>query len=256
MSAGMKARSGPVADATGPAQDDGPESAGAIEARALRALSVSGRVLARRRGGAWGVLNGRDRRGRPIVTLPEETVERLACEGVLRMLDAHAYALALGPGAAPVVAPPPRRVFVAADARRPGRRSGGIGFAGLAMLAQQGRGPLDMRQVQAGLRLGRDAERASADARLTMNWDAGPVTPQRRAGKRGGLAGEARHVARFLDRLRARLGDATWRLLWALCVDAETLRAIKKRFCISQGDLHAGVAQALERLAEAYDRSG
>jgi hypothetical protein len=123
----------------------------------------------------------------------------------------------------------------------------------MAMLARRGRGPLSLRQVQAGLRLIADAERAAADSRVTMNWDAEPVTRQKRGGSDGGRRGDAKLTARFLDRLRAKLGDETWRLLWALCVDGESLKALKKRFAIGQRDAHARVAEALERLAEAYE---
>jgi hypothetical protein len=224
--------------------------------RALHALEISGRTLAKRRDGQWGVLAGRDRRGRPIVTLPGETVERLAREGVLRAVDETAYVLAASNAHRPVGEPAPRWVFVAAAARRPGRRTGGVGFAGLAMLARQGRGPLNMRHVLAGLRLVRDAERAAADARLTMNWDAGPVTRQRRGGSAGGARGDAKLAARFLERLRATMGEETWRLLWGLCVEAESLLALKKRFGISQADVHAVVTRALDALADAYDGRG
>lgn len=232
------------------------ETLAAVEARALRALEISGRMLSKRRDGKWGVLNGRDRRGRPIVTLPAETVERLAREGLLRGVDETAYVLATSQAHLPIGEPAPRWVFVAAAARRPGKRTGGVGFAGLAMLARQGRGPLNMRHVLAGLRLVRDAERAAGDARLTMNWDAGPVTRQRRGGSAGGVRGDARLAGRFLERLRERIGEQTWRLLWGLCVDAESLKALKKRFGISQEDVHAVVARALDALADAYDGRG
>lgn len=251
-------RRGESTDGLRPAQDEGSErsEAEAREMRALRALEITGRTLAKRRDGQWGVLNGRDRRGRPIVTLPGEAVERLAREGVLRAVDETAYVLAASGAHMPVGEAAPRWVFVAASARRPGARSGGVGFAGLAMLARQGRGPLDMRHVQAGLRLVREAERAAADARLTMNWDAGPVTRQRRGGSAGGVRGDAKLAARFLERLRAKLGDEVWRLVWALCVDAESLLSVKKRFGISQGEVHAVVARALDALADAFDGRG
>jgi hypothetical protein len=225
----------------------------AMEARALRALEISGRRLARVRGDRWGVLANADRRGRMMVCLPEASVERLAREGKLRALDATSYVLADTVAHERAPGPPLRWVFVAAAARRPGTRGRGIGFAGLAVLAQQGRGPLSMRQVQAGLRLVKDAERAAADSRVTMNWDAGPVTRQRRGGAAGGRRGDAKLAARFLARLRTRLGEEPWRLVWALCVDGESLMSVKKRLAIAQRDAHPFVARALEALAEAYD---
>jgi hypothetical protein len=225
----------------------------ALEARALRALAISGRRLQRMCDGRWGVLTGKDRRRRPIVSLAPEQVERLAKDGAIRPLAEDAFVLA--DAGAPVAAPEValRWVFVAAAARRPGGRAGGVGFAGLAMLAREGRGPLSLRQVQAGLRLVRDAERAAADARMTMNWDAGPVTRQKRGGGAGGRRGDAKLAARFLHRLRERLGEWEWRLAWALCVEAESLRTLKRRFSISQRDVQRVLAETLEKLAEGYE---
>jgi hypothetical protein len=219
----------------------------------LRALEISGRRLARVRNGKWGVMTSADRRGRPIVSLPPESVERLAHEGKLRALDAHAYVLAESGAHDRAPGPPLRWVFVAASVRRPGVRGRGIGFAGLAVLARRGRGPLSMRQVMAGLRLIADAERAAADVRVTMNWEAGPVTRQRRGSSDGGRRGDAKLAARFLERLRARVGDDAWRLLWALCVEGESMKSVKKRLAIAQRDVHPRVACALEVLAGAYE---
>jgi hypothetical protein len=121
------------------------------------------------------------------------------------------------------------------------------------MMARQARGPLSLRHVQAGLRLVRDAERAAADTRLTMNWNAGPVTRQRRGGVAGGAAGDAQRATRELQGLRAALKEKKWRLLWALCVDGDSLRAIERRFGLQARAVHSAVAEALEALAEAYD---
>jgi len=223
-------------------------------ARALRALAITGRRLFRMSDGRWGVLGNGDRRRKPLVMLAADTVEQLAREGKLMPSDEETFVLT-GASAAPVwPPPPPRAVFLAACARRPGRTNGGIGFAGLAMQAREGRGPLSLRHVQAGLRLAADAERAAGDPRLTMNWDAGPVTRQRRAGVAGGQIGSAHAATRLLRRLRAKMDEETWRMAWGLCVDAETLRTIRSRFSIAQGDLHTRIAEALERLAAAYDR--
>lgn len=222
-------------------------------ARALRALAITGRRLFRLSDGRWGVLGHGDRRRRPLATLAAESVEQLARAGKLTPSDEETFVLA-GASAAPAwPPPPPRAVFLAACARRPGRTNGGVGFAGLAMQARKGRGPLLLRHVQAGLRLVADAERASADPRVTMNWDAGPVTRQRRAGVAGGQTGSALAATRRLRRLRARMDDEAWRIVWALCVDADTLRAVRARFAIAQRDLHARIAEALEKLAAAYE---
>lgn len=223
-------------------------------ARAMRALSISGRRLLRGRDGRWRVHATNDRRRRPLAKLDAAVVEQLAREG--HLVDAGAGALVLaGQDEERALTPeaPPRWVFVASAARRPGARSGGIGFAGLAMLARQARGPLSLRHVQAGLRLVRDAEQASSDTRLTMNWDCGPVTRQRRSGVSGGASGDALRAMRELQRLRAILKEPTWRLVWSLCVDGDSLRAIERRFELQARTVHAVVVEALEKLAAAYD---
>lgn len=223
----------------------------AMVARALRALEISGRRLFRLRDGRWGVMRDSDRRRRPLVTLSAETVERLAAAGKVRPGDAETFVRDAATGQDWALSPP-RALFVAACLRRPGRRSGGIGFAGLAMLARDGRGPLSLRHVQAGLRLAADAESAAADPRVTMNWDAGPVTRTRRGGADGGRRGAARLAARRIARVRVLVGEDNWRLAWMLCVDAEPLDVVRRRFAIAQRGLHARVAEAMEALAAGY----
>ncbi len=220
--------------------------------RALRALSVSGRRLHRMLDGRWGVMATRDMRRRPVVTLSADTVARLAEEGRILPADEETFVVAQRVAANAWPPPAPRAVFLAACARRPGRTNGGIGFAGLAMQARDGKGPLLIRHVQAGLRLVADAERAVSDPRMTMNWDAGPVTRQRRAGVAGGPMGDARSASRLLRRIRAKMGDDAWRMVWSLCIDAEPLAAIRRRFAIAQKDLHQRITNALETLATAY----
>lgn len=223
-------------------------------ARAMRALTISGRRLMRGRDGGWGVYGTSDRRRRPLARLDADVVARLASEGHLVDAGAGTFVLAgLEDEGALAPVPPPRWVFVAAAARKPGRRTGGIGFASLAMMAREARGPLSLRHVQAGLRLVRDAERAAADMRLTMNWDAGPVTRQRRSSVPVGPGGDAQQATRELQALRSSLKEATWRLVWSLCVDGDSLRAIARRYGIGPKDVHAAAAQALDALASAYD---
>jgi hypothetical protein len=208
----------------------------------------------RARDGSWGVHGSNDRRRRPLAKLDATSVEQLSREGHLVEAGEGSLVLAgLDGERAMAPAMPPRWVFVAASARRPGARNGGVGFAGLAMLARQARGPLSMRHVQAGLRLVRDAERAASDARLTMNWDSGPVTRQRRSGVPGGASGDAMRAMRELQALRAVLKEGTWRLLWSLCVDGDSLRAVGRRFGLQPREAHAAIKEALALLAEAYD---
>lgn len=125
----------------------------------------------------------------------------------------------------------------------------GFGFVGMARQAREGGGPISLRHALAGLRLIADAERAAADTRLTMDWDAGPSTKTRRgASGGGGRVGDARAAAR-LHGMRRRIGEDAWRMLWALCVDGDTLLAVMKRFAITQKRIKARLAQALETLA-------
>jgi hypothetical protein len=222
-------------------------------ARALRALAISGRRLLRRREGDWGVHRVNDRRRRPLARLGQDIVERMTREGRLIEAGDGSFVLAMQDRTQGPTEPPPRWVFIASGARRPGRRSGGIGFAGLATLAQEGRGPLSLRQVLAGLRLVRDAEQAASDARLTMNWDSGPVTRQRRSGTAPGVGGDALRASRDLLALRETLGEPAWRFLWSMCVDADSLRALMRRFGMQSREIHTAAADALERLAEVYD---
>jgi hypothetical protein len=147
-----------------------------------------------------------------------------------------------------------RWVFTATSVRRSGKRMPGFGFVGMARQAREGRGSISLRHALAGLKLIADAERAAADARLTMDWDAGPSTKQRRsASGGGGRAGDALAAAQILRRLRGCVGESAWRMLWALCVDGDTQIAVMKRFAITQGVIKARVAEALEKLAVAYE---
>lgn len=87
-----------------------------------------------------------------------------------------------------------------------------------------------------------------------MDWDARPSTKQKRgASAGGGRAGDALAAAQVLRRLRKRIGEDTWRMVWALCVDGDTLNAVMERFAIKQKLVKARVAEALETLALAYE---
>lgn len=220
--------------------------------KVLRALRISGRRLVQLGEDVWGVMRGHDRRMSPLVRADGETVMQLVAAG--EIVSAGEQIWVLAPElAAHQPRPPMRWVFTATGARRPGERMRGVGFVGLARQAREGSGPITLRQTEAGLRLISDAERASADARLTMDWDAGPTTKQRRGGSAGGRAGDALAAAARLRRVRARVGDETWRLLWMLCVDGDTLSRVMARFGISQAMIKGRVAGALEDLAAAYD---
>ena len=220
--------------------------------RVLRALRISGRRLVQRRGEGWAVLGGGDRRRRPILRVDGEVVMRLIAEG--DVVSAGEQVWVLRPEAAPPAWTQPRQwVFTATSVRRAGSRMRGFGFVGLARQAREGGGAISLRQAQAGLRLIADAERAAADVRLTMDWDAGPKTRQRRSTGGGGRAGDALAAADLLRRLRKRLGEPAWRILWTLCIDGDTLNTLMARHAIPQTLIKARMADVLERLAAAYE---
>lgn len=219
--------------------------------RVLRALKISGRRLAPRRGEGWAVLGNGDRRRRPILTVDGETVMRLIAEG--DVVSAGEQVWVLRPEAAmPAWTRPRQWVFTATAVRRAGSRMRGYGFVGMARQAREGGGAISLRQAQAGLRLIADAERAAADARLTMNWDAGPTT-RRRAASGGGREGDALAAANLLRRLRSQMGEQAWRMVWSLCIDGDTLSALMARHAISQVLIKRRMADLLERLAAAYE---
>lgn len=220
--------------------------------RALRALSISGRRLVMLGEDVWGVLHGRDRRFRPLVRLDGETVMQMVAAREIVAADEESWILAPD-YVADRIAPSSRWVFTATAVRRPGERMRGFGFIGMARQARTGGGPITLRQTQAGLRLIADAERAVSDARLTMDWDAGPSDKNRRGGSSGGRVGSALAAAKDLSRVRRRMGEPAWRLVWSLCVDGDSLKRIMNRFSISQTAIKAEVEQALEKLAKAYE---
>lgn len=228
-----------------------PETPERARARALRALAVSGRRLVLLGDDEWGVLHGHDRRFRPLVRLCGQTVMEMAAAREIVAADETSWLLAPD-YVAETIAPPSRWVFTATAARRPGARMRGFGFIGMARQARAGGGPITLRQTQAGLRLIADAERAVADARLTMDWDAGPSDKNRRGGSNGGRVGGALAAANELGRVRRRMGEPAWRLVWSLCVDGDSLKHVMQRFTITQTAIKAQVEQALEKLAEAY----
>lgn len=226
-----------------------------IKERVIRALRISGRRLAHLGREAWGVVNSSDRRLRPVMRVDGETVMRLVEAG--EVVAAGEEVFVLSPEAArPVWSPPVRWVFTATGARRPGERMRGFGFIGLARQAREGGGPISLRHAEAGLRLVADAERAASDTRLTMDWDAGPTTRQRRGASGGGRAGDALAAAGRLRKLRARVGEAAWRFAWALCVDGDTLHGVMERFAISPKAIKAHVAEVLEAVAVGYEAPG
>lgn len=218
--------------------------------RVLRALRISGRRLARF-GDRWSVVAGGDRRKKGRLPLEREDVEKLEREGAIVAVDADSYVLAdtaIEP--APQIEP---WAFIAAGVRRQSDLKG-YGFAALALQARREEGPVTLRQIRAGMRLITDVEQSENVDRVTTDWDAGPADKQKRSGRSGGLKGMAIDAARSVRRARAMCDPLHWALAWALCVEGQPLRKVRQRFGLSQRVIHAKLADALEALANAYER--
>lgn len=220
--------------------------------KVIRALRLSGRRLVHLGREMWGVTANADRRLRPVLRVDSATVMQLVAAGDVVSAGEGMWVLSPDVGPAPWT-PPMRWVFTATGARRPGERMRGFGFVGLARQAREGGGSLSLRHAEAGLRLIADAEQAASDARLTMDWDAGPTTKQRRGASGGGRAGSALAAAQRLRRVRAHIGEAHWRFAWALCVEGETLNAVMRRFAIPHRLIKTHVAEVMEALAAGYE---
>lgn len=224
-----------------------------VTARLLSTLRISGRRVVEMAPGAWAVLGRPDRRTRRLLSVDGATVARLLAERKLSLTTDGACVLADGV----VIAPPPpslsANAFLAAGRTR---RSGeaGKGFLGLAVLARRGKGPLNLRQVKAGLRLIADAELEANSKGLTMNWDAGPADAQRRGPRRGGQSAAAASATAKLKRVRGLAGEASWRLAWPACIEGATLKSIKTQTGLGQRTLGPALARALEDIANAYER--
>lgn len=217
--------------------------------RVLRALKISGRRLVKT-GERWGVIGGEDRRRKARLQLEREEVEQLAREGAIVALDAQTFGLEGVTVAEPLDVDP--WAFVAAGLRQTSVRRG-FGFAALALQARRGVGPLTLRHVQAGLRLISDVEGSANADRVTMDWDAGPVDRQRRSGKAGGLRGIAVDASRRLRHARGMMDPVQWSVAWALCVDGQSMRVVKRRFGLGQRNSGRAFAAAMEALANAYE---
>jgi hypothetical protein len=114
-------------------------------------------------------------------------------------------------------------------------------------------GPLTLRQAAAGLRLIVDAEQSARAERVTMDWDGVVGDRQRRRGRDGGLARAGREAAVRIARLKCAIGAAAFELVWSACVDGVAVRVLARRRGVGGPQVRAMLADALEKLAEAYD---
>lgn len=241
------------------AMDGAMTEAGGRRAQALRALEASGRRLMQRSDG-WAVI-GRDARRRPVVRIDAADARALIDAGWVMAAAGGGFVLAEGVLADGVRAPDAdaalfdareaARAFAEAHAGR--KAAGGFGFAGLARLAAQGEGPLSMRAAQAGLWLRATAELAARRRGLTMNWSATPLDRGARRAGDGGLPDAARRAAMRVERMRRALGADAFALVWAACVEGETLGALERRLGLGARRGAELLGQALERLADAMD---
>lgn len=216
--------------------------------RALQALSRSGRRLVRRASG-WAVIGGTDGRARAIAELDEPTARRLLESGSVRPAAGGGYVL--GENADVGVAPGPG---VVAAAGHPRSRRAGAGFAHLAQQAAAGEGPLSLRQALAGVRLTADVEAAMLDRSLSMTWDGMPGPRGRKGGGRAARGSSTSAAQARLRRVRAGVGEFSFELARAACIDGRTLADLEVRYGLARRSCAEALAHALERLADAYER--
>ncbi len=225
------------------------------EQRALHALRVSGRRLVRTSGG-WRVHAGGDARTRALARLDPTSTARLLAAGRLRHTDGGGLVLAASAPeqheAAPSARPagPPDCAFHIAAAPRFAR---GAGFLGLARQAERGEGPLSRRGVHAGLLLIKDAEAATRQSGLVMDWAGVPRDRDVRRTWRGGGVDAGARARASLARLRSRTGEGDFVLSWSACVDARSLKWLARRYCLRPASAGARLSAALEHLADAYE---
>jgi hypothetical protein len=230
------------------------------EARVARALGVSGRrMLMLADGRNWGVLQGGDRRRRPVLKVADTLVRTMAGAGRLAPAEGGGWVLAGRIGEADCRDGPAlslATLMAAAGAPRSHLR--GVGFAGLALKAGRGEGALSLREAAAGRRLIADVEAAMRMPGLTMDWDAAPGDRGGRAAAgagRGGPGGAgAGEALRRLERLEAATGERAFALCRAACVDGTPLAVLEQRFGLVRRSAGRRLSEALEKLADAYEK--
>ena len=226
------------------------------EARALRALNVSGRRMLRQSDG-WRVHPRGDARTRPLARLDFASVARLLARGRLRETSGGGLVLATELATEPArdttqpAATPPDPAFIVASAPR--TQSRGAGFHGLARQAEHGEGPLSRRAVRAGLTLVKDAEASNRQSGLVMNWSAIPRDRDAQRYWRGGGVDAGARARIKLAGIKARAGEAAFAMSWAACVEGRSLKWLARRFGFPTRNAALKLAEALNRLADAYE---
>lgn len=218
--------------------------------RALRHLQRSGRRLVQRRKD-WAIIGASN--ATVFATLGEADVALLAAARLIAPADGGGH---VAPSAADElkseVIPRTGSWLFDVVGYSP-RKSTGAGFAGLAIRARAGEGPLTLRQAQAGERLIADAEQSQRADRITMDWSGVAADRKRRRGRDGGLAHAARCARRRLARVRAKLGEGAFSLIWSACVERASISLLARSRGVKGREVHRRLGLVLERLAAAYD---
>ena len=221
------------------------------EARALRALNVSGRRLLRQADG-WRVHPRGDARTRPLARLDFASVTRLLAGGRLREANGGGLILGATPDDTPHTRnTPPDPAFIVASAPR--TQSRGAGFHGLARQAERGEGPLSRRAVRAGLTLIKDAEASNRQSGLVMNWAAIPRDRDVQRYWRGGGIDAGARARIKLAAINKHAGKTAFAIAWAACVEGRSLKWLTSRFDFPKRIAGSKLAESLEQLADAYE---
>lgn len=223
--------------------------------RAMRHLMRSGRRLIQRRKD-WAVVGASN--AAIFALLTQEDVALMAAEKLIVTAEGGGYVAAPSPEN-PGLKTVPRtglRVFNAVSYAR--RKQKSAGFAGLAIRAQAGEGPLTLRQAMAGRSFIADVEQSERGERITMNWSTMAVDGQRRRRRSGtngmcGLARAALRANRRLARVRAELGEGAFALVWSACIEGASVRSLAQARGVSSREVQRRLSVALQKLAAAYD---
>lgn len=222
------------------------------EARALRALKVSGRRLLPIES-EWRVHARGDARTRPLARLDHASAMHLLAARRLRpashgglVLTTASHIEEEGAAVSPTA---PDRAFLIAGTPRPGHKPG---FAGLARKAEAGLGPLSRRAAHAGLILIKDAEAATRQSGLAPDYTAPPRDRDARRTWRGGGVDAGARARASVRRVKEKIDPLSFNVCWQACVEARSLKGLAATFGFHRRDAPEKLAAALEALADGY----
>lgn len=242
----------------------------AREDRALRRLAGAGGALAPLdpAGAVYGVFAEGDRRRRPLARLPRAAVARLVSDGALTAQGPRDYVLTEAGRARAQRAARPANGF-ADQHRHYAQRTVVTDDAAVETVAVtlhesplarlMRRGPdgapfLAPREFAAGERLQEDHERAQRPARVTMAWDAPPLSGGRRGPSAPPIAEHdgARAARRRVAAALAAVGTGLDQVLKAVCCDGRGLAEVERRLGWPKRTAKVTLKLALARLADHY----